>query len=86
MCSMPDQSTPEIETQMREAAIYCDGPAVPWMTARDIARNTVRSALDRQAREIVEAVRSYRGPSFTSADDVAHFIESRFAPKEADPR
>lgn len=73
---------PDLDRLMREAAIYCDGPAVPWMTARDIAE----AALREQAREIVEAVRSYRGPSFTSADDVAHFIESRFAPKEADPR
>ncbi len=58
------------------------GEMVRWSDAE----SAIRSALDRQAREIVEAVRSYRGPSFTSADDVAHFIESRFAPKEADPR
>lgn len=51
MCSMPDQSTPEIETQMREAAIYCDGPAVPWMTARDIAERAVLAAEERVRSE-----------------------------------
>ncbi len=82
---------PDLDRLMREAAIYCDGPAVPWMTARDIARNTVRSALGRQAREIVEALRGGYGHvrivhKQQACDDLADHIESRFAPKEADPR
>lgn len=51
---------PEIETQMREAAIYCGGPAVPWMTARDIAERAVLAAEERRTREIVAALREYR--------------------------
>ncbi len=78
----PVSDIPEIEA-LYENCYDADDPVTVRLSA---AESAIRSALDRQAREIVEAVRSYRGPSFTSADDVAHFIESRFAPKEADPR
>lgn len=62
-----------------------EGLYVPVVTRAD-----AEAAVDRQAREIVEALRArsevsasiYEAHGWPSAAD---FIESRFAPKEADP-
>lgn len=73
---------PEIETQMREAAIYCGGPAVPWMTARDIAERAVLAAEERRTREIVAALREEqdreRYPFDDGWDAAIDFIERSF--------
>ena len=59
-----------------------------WVRLSD-AESAVRSALDRQAREIAEAIENYAALSPNGMDvreAIAVEIRARFAPKEADPR
>lgn len=61
------------------------GEMVRWSDAE----SAIRSALDRQAREIVEAIENYAALSPNGMDvreAIAVEIRARFAPKEADPR
>ena len=85
---------PEIEA-LREAGWR--GPSGPSDAVYVyVAESAIRTALDRQAREIVEALRLQarleddrllRDATVTrSIEKCADLVEFRFAPKEADPR
>ncbi len=80
---------PEIADLTHPAAHFLPGERVLRADEADRIR---RSALDRQAREIVEALRADADEYHIAQDrrfavqDAADLIERRFAPKEADPR
>lgn len=79
---------PEI-VALRRDRVFEPYPEATHLVRLDDAERELRSALDRQAREIVALARGAYAddPAVKRAlDNFAVFIEGRFAPKEADPR
>ena len=81
---------PEIEG-LRTVRLFPDLPAEAVVLRSD-AESAIRSALDRQAREIVEWAEDFArgwsdgGRPSAGADALAERLAARFAPKKADPR
>lgn len=87
---------PEI-VALRRDRVFEPYPEATHLVRLDDAERELRSALDRQAREIVEALRleaddlfrrdpKVDGCYLDGFTDAAESVAARFAPKEADPR
>lgn len=88
---------PEIET-LRQSEWF-ESEIGAYAVPRESAESAIRSALDRQAREIVEALRdndrmldataaspSYQDGWVDAHIDAAAYVERHFCSKEGDPR